>query len=229
MARLKLPFTLETFLSMILAHSQFLSIFMPSDAATIVSAEHEGKAALCSLILTVFRLDPISCCKSALLSMFLTGFQGTNSDADTTILQILQIFERECGISVLDYAVVWGRGSIDLRSTEASDVADSNLFLESLGLIDVAFMTDTVGNFDLVVKKSVKGYDPRFFLSLFVHLMGQEVDVRRFIEVGGLSLAVMAMASEHMELRQMGHVIVSEAHRLLEVRLTIGPLLILVC
>ncbi|KAI7871775.1 ribosome 60S biogenesis N-terminal-domain-containing protein [Spinellus fusiger] len=229
---------IETYLRRILDHEQFQVLTSPTiqknRIETEVAENEEQRTAIIRLVKVLNDIQPnVFSQHHGLLDALLTSYSATTSPTDRTILQILISCERKGRETILPKLLMWGPRSDITRQAhaQAGTLLQANtISLETLGLIDPAFMKYTFSHFpvksglvelDALDKQENVSlpltYDPDFFLPLFTNLIASgAADCRKFIECNALGFITVSLSSLNEDVRRIGFQVMDQFYVMLD-------------
>ena len=190
--------------SLICGHSQFVPIMFSNDSK---------KTHLLSLITALINADP-SICSSVQVPIYLGAYNGTKSQSDDYLFNILYLHEIKGSVSLQTFKpLVWGQAAIAkfsvLNKSNKTQLSKSLKVSEVLALIQPDKMIKSALNMsqhDFDSKKSDELYDPRFFLPLFCQLCAPDSFVDKhlkLVESGALAMAFAGLSDKSQEIQEM--------------------------
>ena len=195
----------EQIYSMITGHSQFVQVMFSSKSAI--------KESLLKVILVLVQNYP-KICTTAQIPIFLGAYNGTLSEADRTLLDILYFQEVQGMVNLQMFKpLLWGQAAIGKYSSSLNKTQNMTKIMkasEVLGLIHSETMLKSSLNFPLKFENMMndsKLYDPRFFLPLICQLCAADKFVDKhlkLIESGALGMAFASLSCHDEQTRQIG-------------------------
>jgi hypothetical protein len=195
---------------MVFTHSQFTIALSRKR-----SVDDSVSLGVADLIKSVMTFDSVKACKIEYLERLALAYGRTARPSDLTLFSIFKLYEIEIGVSCLDFLI------------KSQNPLGNATFLDAFSLIEEDKMRNTINSFDVDAdtdKILVKGdfYDPNFILPLLsqcLALNGEDsnLDLRQIIEKNVLGLAVMAIGSEDVNMRNVGYFCLDKFYMALEV------------
>lgn len=195
---------------MVFTHSQF-NVALSRKR----SVDDTVSVGVVELIKTIMMIDSVKACKTEYLQTLAMAYGRTIKASDVALFGIFKMYEIEIGVSCLDFLVKSQNPSGNATFLDAFTLIDADVMLESVNNFDVDVEIDNV-----VVNRDC--YDANYVLPLLAHcltLNGEDsnLDLRQIVEKNVLGLAVMAVGSEDVRMRDIGFFCLDKFYMALEV------------
>ncbi|XP_039277259.1 uncharacterized protein LOC111053536 isoform X2 [Nilaparvata lugens] len=201
-----------------LSHSNFINVLLDSSS--------ELKYETVCLILSLTSLHP-KVISTSHVPIFLSSYQATLSKTDQSLLELLQLYEKN-GASVWDWRpCLWGSTAANyysVRSKSVQPLWKQPRMAQVLNLIESDIVTNTIKAYPLdrslqassrlEIENGEKVYDPAFLLPLIAHLLSAGADVQHWsmIKSGALAIALASLASNSPDTRSAAYLVISRFH-----------------
>ncbi|RZF38202.1 hypothetical protein LSTR_LSTR005563 [Laodelphax striatellus] len=201
-----------------LSHSNFINI--------LLDASSELKYETVSLVLSLTNLNP-KVISTSHVPTFLSSYQATLSKTDQSLLELLQLYEKN-GASVWDWRpCLWGSTAANyysVRSKSVQPLWKQPRMAQVLNLLEDDIVMNTIKRFPLdrslqacsrlEIENGEKVYDPAFLLPLIAHLLSAGADVQHWsmIKSGAFAIALASLASHSSDTRSAAYLVISRFH-----------------
>eukprot|EP00698_Gefionella_okellyi_P023768 TRINITY_DN8211_c0_g1_i1.p1 TRINITY_DN8211_c0_g1~~TRINITY_DN8211_c0_g1_i1.p1 ORF type:complete len:2009 (-),score=482.27 TRINITY_DN8211_c0_g1_i1:60-6050(-) len=174
----------------------------------------EVRYAALQMYLALITSSPYDTCHVRVLPWLLAAYSASMKRFDQLMVRVFQVY----AVAVIPFAnVTMGWGALAAKYDAEDEVMDVTRTFLLEGGLSTASMLATLANYpyertakpDAEVAQS-DVYDPAFLLPFFVQLLTDgDIDMRRFIELGGLSFAIMSLCLEDDGLRETAYGVMS--------------------